>query len=619
MKAKLPTVGFVLQHKKAPGDTVVFTALVRDLAAAYPNLKIDVRVPWEGIVQNNPHVTQLSSAAPGVKHLVLAYKAGIVRANNGGPKIHFLQEFYNNFELQTGLKVPLRLPKPDLHLTETERPPLVSGRYWVVMAGGKLDVPIKVWRHGFYQQVVNRLRDEGLGAVQCGAVGPLHVHKPLDGALNLIGRTSLRDFMRIIRDAEGVICPITAAMHIAAAFDKPCVVVAGGREAPWWEAYDPQYGGFGEVGKLIKVPHRFLHTLGELDCCRDRGCWKNKLVKEKPEDLMCRYVVPGPQPVARCMEMITVDRVVDSVLSYYRDGTLLPINSINVNRIELEPKLVGSLPPLVDAYEHANPLLAVPPPPPVAATAVEPSGLEHRLLGGKMTVLVLCYGDYLDLHMRCLKSIVSTVPPEQLDLRVGANACCEASLNYLATLPITKLYRHDDNAYKYPVMREMLYDPELPITTNYVTWFDDDSYVVSPQWLRRLSESIVSNHPHGSRLFGIRFVHELRTPKQASWFREVSWFRNRPWQLRNGADAPNGNYIPFVSGGFWALSKECLAAKVLPDRRLKHNGGDITIGAQVHQMGFKIKDFNRGKVFVHSSGAPRRGYEEKFPWQTELA
>lgn len=615
MKPKPPSVGFVLQHKKAPGDTVVMTALLRDLAAAYPQLKIDVRVAWEGIVQNNPHISKLSAAAAGVKQIALAYKQGILHANNGGPRIHFLREFYNNFERQTGLTVPLRLPKPDLHLTEAERPPLVAGRYWVVMAGGKLDVPIKVWHHDAYQQVVSRLRDEGLGVVQCGAVGPLHTHRPLDGVLNLVGRTNLRDFMRIIRDAEGVICPVTAAMHIAAAFDKPCVVIAGGREAPWWEAYDPQYGGFGEVGKLIKVPHRFLHTLGQLDCCRDRGCWKNKLVKTKPEDLLCRHVVAGDQPVAHCMHMISVEKVVDSVLSYYRDGTLPPLNSINVNRIELEPRLVGSLPPLVDAYEHANPQLLVPAPPPVTATEVQPSGLEHRTLGGKMTVFVLCYGDYTELHMRCLKSILSTIPAEQLDLRVGANACCEASLNYLATLPITKLYRHDTNFLKYPLMREMFYDPELPITTKYLTWFDDDSYVVNPAWLRRLSESIVSNHPHGSRLFGIKFVHELRKDSEARWFRTAPWYRHRPWQLRNGADAPNGSYIPFVSGGFWALSTECLQGSFLPDARLAHNGGDITIGAQVHQLGYKIKDFNRDKVFVHSSGAPRRGFSEEFPWK----
>ena len=55
----------------------------------------------------------------------------------------------------------------------------------------------------------------------------------------------------------------------------------------------------------------------------------------------------------------------------------------------------------------------------------------------------------------------------------------------------------------------------------------------------------------------------------------------------------------------------------IPDRRLNHNGGDICIGEQIHQSGYKMSMFNKGKVFVHTpkkDQGGRRGYEEDFPW-----
>ena len=141
--------------------------------------------------------------------------------------------------------------------------------------------------------------------------------------------------MRIIRDAEGVICPVTAAMHIAAAFDKPCVVIAGGREAPWWEAYVREYSAFGAGGPYPEIPHRFLHTFGALDCSRGPACWKKRTVPIEPDDtrdprkarkLCVAPVRPlGSQPVPKCLDMIGVDHVVEAVLSYYADGTLPPL------------------------------------------------------------------------------------------------------------------------------------------------------------------------------------------------------------------------------------------------------------------------------------------------------
>ena len=46
------------------------------------------------------------------------------------------------------------------------------------------------------------------------------------------------------------------------------------------------------------------------------------------------------------------------------------------------------------------------------------------------------------------------------------------------------------------------------------------------------------------------------------------------------------------------MATEAMRAANIPDVRLGHNGGDITIGEQMHQAGFGIRQWNRGKSLV---------------------
>lgn len=318
---------FVLTHRRAPGDTLVMTALVRDIAKTYPDkYKIAVDVTASALFANNPYICaeedikNLSSC----KKLKLDYGDGI-NIWQRCETIHFLAAFYRDFTKKTGIIVPVTEPKPDLHLSKEEKEePLIDGRYWVVMAGGKSDYPVKVWSKSYYQKVVDQIRDMGLGVVQVGAADSGHWHHELDGVLDLIGRTHLRDLIRIIYHSEGVICGITLAMHMAAALERPCVCIAGGREAWYWEAYVNENKGFGpKASGKLKVPHRYLHTIGLLDCCKiTTGCWKNKVVSSRDTNVCQDVVDLDGQKLPKCMEMITPNHVMAAVESYYADGTL---------------------------------------------------------------------------------------------------------------------------------------------------------------------------------------------------------------------------------------------------------------------------------------------------------
>ncbi len=319
---------FILEHWRAPGDIVAMTGLVRDLKRLMgSDVAIDVRVSHPDIFENNPHLTKLSATDPDVTSLRLCYRSGIADAGRGDYK-HFMTQFHLNFEKLSGIKVPVTESKPDLHLSAKEiaNPP-ISGRYWVVMAGGKPDVTIKHWRYDWYQTVVDSLANQGIWSVQSGGKSKRHTHPPMRNVINAVGWGTLREFLTQIYHAEGVICPITAAMHVAASFDKPAVVIAGGREEPWWEEYSNRWQAFGSTASPVKVPHRYLHTIGQLDCCATKGCWKMKVVPKDGDTRLCyKPVISGTrQPLPMCMQMITPQHVIDAVNSYYLDGTLQPI------------------------------------------------------------------------------------------------------------------------------------------------------------------------------------------------------------------------------------------------------------------------------------------------------
>ena len=69
------------------------------------------------------------------------------------------------------------------------------------MAGGKYDFTAKWWDPASFQAVVDHFRDR-ITFVQCGEAG--HWHPRLTGVMDLVGKTTLREFIRLVYHAEGV-------------------------------------------------------------------------------------------------------------------------------------------------------------------------------------------------------------------------------------------------------------------------------------------------------------------------------------------------------------------------------------------------------------------------------
>jgi hypothetical protein len=112
-------------------------------------------------------------------------------------------------------------------------------------------------------------------------------------------------------------------MHLAAAVEtaegrprnRPCVVVAGGREPAQWEAYPF---------------HQYLHTNGALPCCDFGGCWKSRILPlndgDEKDNSLCSFPVKLEtcRTIPKCLDMITADAVIQAIGRYLEFDKFVP-------------------------------------------------------------------------------------------------------------------------------------------------------------------------------------------------------------------------------------------------------------------------------------------------------
>ncbi len=300
-------------------------------------------------------------------------------------------------------------------------------------------------------------------------------------------------------------------------------------------------------------------------------------------------------------------------LSYIRgDGAHVTIR-VEPGTMKMDSRELAPIPTLATNHglsENTKPITTTP-------TIAEGDVFDHPTIGGKVTVFVLLYGPaaYHDMHKKCLNAIISTIPAGRMDLRIGSNALCRESCEFVDKLvaagTVSKHYRHATNDKKYPVMREMFNDPDHPITTKWLLWFDDDTIADRHQrWCHLLLQQIIAGYDANCHMYGAKYIWTLQNG-QSQWMKSRPWYRGKPFRSANGKPVANGDKIIFAAGGFWALSTEAMRVCDIPDANLGHNGGDYTIGEQLYQGGFELKAWNGQKQFVHTSSVPRRGLSEQ--------
>ena len=309
----------VLKCDLSPGDIVMLTGAVREMHRCHPGeFTTDVRTPCHALWEHNPYLTALKEPDADVEVIECHYP--LIHRSNEAP-YHFIHGYIEFLNERLGLRIQAAQFKGDIHISDEEKSWYsqireVAGEdipFWIIVAGGKCDVTIKWWDPKRWQAVVDHFRGK-IQFVQVGQKG--HHHPALKGVIDLRERTDLRQLVRLIYHAQGVLCPVTSLMHLAAAvpvkeggpLNRPCVVVAGGREPSHWEAYPH---------------HQFIHTCGALLCCDNGGCWKARTqplgdaAESDAPDSLCVDVVDG---LPCCMNMITPDDVIRRIEPYFHGG-----------------------------------------------------------------------------------------------------------------------------------------------------------------------------------------------------------------------------------------------------------------------------------------------------------
>jgi hypothetical protein len=285
----------------------------------------DVRTSCSQFWENNPFITRIDDADPEAEVIECHYP--IIHRSNQEPW-HFVHGFAEFLSERLNLRIRPTAFKGDIYVSELEKSwwsqiQEITGEdtpFWVVAAGGKFDYTAKWWALERYQKVVDHFRGKIL-FVQVGENG--HHHPPLKGVIDLRGKTDLRQLVRLVYHAQGVLCPVTCLMHLAAAVEvkegmpknRPCVVIAGGREPSNWEAYPH---------------HQYIHTNGSLLCCDSGGCWKSRVVPlgdGDEKDLAHNLCVDVVGKLPRCMHIIAASDVIRRIRLYFQGRAIRYLNS----------------------------------------------------------------------------------------------------------------------------------------------------------------------------------------------------------------------------------------------------------------------------------------------------
>ena len=294
----------VLINRLSPGDVLMMSGAIRDLHLSFPGeYQTDVRSPCNEIFLNSPYITSITDDEadqridmmyPLIHH---SLRTGLQFLD--GHRL-YLQEKINRIIRKSSVRPDIHLSQDELNwVSQVRVNEKYHGPFWLINAGIKSDYTLK--QYPYYQEVVDLLKDK-VKFVQIGHNA--HNHPPLAGVIDMRGKTDLRQLFRLSYQAEGAVCAVSLQMVIQQAFKKPCVVVAGGREGMRWQAVND---------------HRYLQTIGALDCCMEDGCWRSKL--ESCAHLEDSGLDDGGS-VPKCMRMVRPHMIAEAVMMYYEGGRL---------------------------------------------------------------------------------------------------------------------------------------------------------------------------------------------------------------------------------------------------------------------------------------------------------
>lgn len=300
---KLDRKEVVFHNRQRIGDILTFTCAVRDFKAAFPDVRVNVISTAGHIWDHNPNIDR--SLIPTDVNTVKIGPGWLTNASN---RIdwHMCNAFRVSMEEHLKIHIPQGESRPDIYFTEEEynAPRFFEQPYWIICTTGEKGWGTKMYPTIKWQKLVEMNPD--ITFVQIGSAGDNAPRLQGKNVIDYIGKTEnrdtgIRDLFRMFLNAEGSIGLVSFHMHLSGALNKPCVVVAGGREPVSFTRY---------------AGHAYLSTDGMLPCSI-KACWHCSIDA-------CTNLIQYPdgleKKVPKCVDIIDVEDVHRALNNYYRGG-----------------------------------------------------------------------------------------------------------------------------------------------------------------------------------------------------------------------------------------------------------------------------------------------------------
>jgi hypothetical protein len=383
------------------------------------------------------------------------------------------------------------------------------------------------------------------------------MHPPIEGAYDLVKKTSFRQLMQLIYHSQGVICIVTCLMHIAAAFNKPCVVIGGGREPWWWEAYNEENRlqnmrlGIPDWKPPVNdnfVPHRYMHTMGKLKCCMDKGCWRARVGKNGK--LCFDQVMEHGVYLPRCLQMITPDMVVDEWKWYFDNG---------ICKLDGSP-LIVQMPAPVSLPEPE------PEPPEPSREPVRVRSVFLAVYMNEQSPTPKMYAERMKQHAKDAGAEI-TIFYDGMDAELAA--FCSKN-----DIPIHMAQEKPGRA---ELFKRMLYI----MHADNLVWIEGNVTILRNDWLHALTHEL-----NGSAKGLVRWSKvnqsQLELVRTAKWYRGLELVKF-PFDL-------SVSKVYHFERGLFAAPAAILREMGWPDERVPDADLDVLLGEALRQNGVSLKN-----------------------------
>jgi hypothetical protein len=247
----------------------------------------------------------------------------------------------------------------------------------------------------------------------------------------------------------------------------------------------------------------------------------------------------------------------------------------------------------------------------------------------RVVFYVLTYGDYHELHRRCIDSLYRAIPQDMLSERgdddsaevlVWGNDVCKETADpaFWERYPAFRFVNgrtHSKetalNVPKYELMRDHMFKFLPPDDFDWMVWLDDDSHITQVSvWFGSMMKLIADKQHENICYIGEPWFWAWRRG-QWGFVTKSKWYKGVPAEVGGKGTRNEHKRITFAQGGLWWLRTDIRRLLDWPDPRLSHNGGDTLLAEAVRQQGLPFHKAPGHRFGYRTNDAKRRGYWHK--------